>query len=188
MRMVSDVSGVLTFDERIYNWITRQWGKRTLVDAFFVVAARWTPIVMLCVIVIASTVLASTALASQNPGGFVFAPAATSILSAIAVRLVNEPLTRVMKRRRPFEQSLSQPLLHHDEGGSFPSNHAAGAFALAIGFISPSPYFSVLLVLAVLLAVARVYTGLHYVTDVIAGAVNGITVALLVAVLIHHVH
>ncbi|QSO49121.1 phosphatase PAP2 family protein [Alicyclobacillus mengziensis] len=177
-----------SFDSRLYNWTTHRWGKSISLDAIFVALAQWTPIVMLSVIVLAATGFAWNSHISGSP----FVPAVTSVVSAMFARLLNEPITRVSNRPRPFEQSLVPPLLRHDEGGSFPSNHATGAFALAFGFLQHTPYpltwyFFILVILAVLLALARVYTGLHYLTDVLAGSVNGMVVAVLVGALIHRV-
>jgi membrane-associated phospholipid phosphatase len=58
---------------------------------------------------------------------------------------------------------------------SFPSGHATTAFALAavLGFIS-ARWFGVAIVFAVLIAVSRVALGLHYPSDVFAGAVLGL--------------
>jgi len=58
---------------------------------------------------------------------------------------------------------------------SFPSGHATTAFALAavIGFVSPRWYVPGLL-LAAAIAVSRVALGVHYTSDVIAGAILGL--------------
>ena len=57
---------------------------------------------------------------------------------------------------------------------SFPSGHAATAFAaaVAVGMIHPR-LRRPLLALAVLVAVSRVYLGVHYATDVIVGSAIG---------------
>ena len=61
---------------------------------------------------------------------------------------------------------------------SFPSDHAAIAFALAVACWHLKPKLSPWLFgLAGLVALARVYVGVHYLHDVIAGAVLGTAVA-----------
>jgi membrane-associated phospholipid phosphatase len=64
---------------------------------------------------------------------------------------------------------------------SFPSGHATTAFALALvlAFLAPR-WTYVTLVLAVGIAISRVILGMHYPTDVVAGAVVGIMGAYLV--------
>ena len=61
--------------------------------------------------------------------------------------------------------------------GSFPSGHAAGTFAFALfvcGF-KPRAAF-VLIPIACLIALTRVALGVHYPSDVLAGAVLGSTI------------
>ena len=64
---------------------------------------------------------------------------------------------------------------------SFPSGHATTAFALAavVGFVSPR-WFYPGLVFAAAIAVSRVALGVHYTSDVIAGAILGLLGAYLV--------
>jgi membrane-associated phospholipid phosphatase len=67
---------------------------------------------------------------------------------------------------------------------SFPSGHATTAFALAaaIGFISPR-WFYPGLAFAAVVGVSRVSLGVHYTSDVVAGAILGVLGAYLVRIL-----
>jgi undecaprenyl-diphosphatase len=67
---------------------------------------------------------------------------------------------------------------------SFPSGHATTAFALAavIGFVSPRWYYPGLAIAAVI-AVSRVALGVHYTSDVVAGAILGLAGAYFVRIL-----
>jgi undecaprenyl-diphosphatase len=72
-------------------------------------------------------------------------------------------------------------LIHHAADSGFPSDHATAAFALAAGIGLYRPRFGIaLLVLACLVAVGRVFVGVHYPGDVAAGALIGIGVAAVV--------
>lgn len=65
--------------------------------------------------------------------------------------------------------------------GSFPSSHAANAFAVATVLRDFKPRFGpYLFVLAFLIAYSRPYVGVHYPSDSLFGAVLGVVLGLLV--------
>lgn len=67
-----------------------------------------------------------------------------------------------------------------DGWSSFPSDHGAMFFALAAGlfFISRRAAYGLLAYVTLFIAVPRVYTGMHYPTDIAAGAIIGVVFAL----------
>lgn len=64
---------------------------------------------------------------------------------------------------------------------SFPSGHTGASFASAVAFYPhlPKKYAIALIVLAALIAFSRLYVGIHYPTDVLAGLFDGIFLGLL---------
>jgi membrane-associated phospholipid phosphatase len=82
-------------------------------------------------------------------------------------------IARSVSRPRPCDQGV-RSLIPCPEGGSFPSDQAAAAFAAAevIGWFAP-PARKLMLGTAATLAVARVAAGVHYPSDVIAGGIIG---------------
>lgn len=74
----------------------------------------------------------------------------------------------------------SRPFVTHDvillieksaKSTSFPSNHSAGAFAIAFAFLWKRRKFGIVLLgVAVLMAFSRVFVGVHYPADVLTGA------------------
>lgn len=87
----------------------------------------------------------------------------------------------IWSRPRPFLDHPAHLLLARDMAGSFPSNHAAAGFAIAIAVLLYSRRAGIAaLIFAVLLAFSRVYVGEHYPSDVVAGAALGSGVAYVV--------
>jgi undecaprenyl-diphosphatase len=81
-------------------------------------------------------------------------------------------LAQVSGQRRPFQSHRVHQLIPHGPGVSMPSDHATAAFAIAFGvavFLSRR-WGLVLTVAALAIGVARVWVGVHYPGDVLAGA------------------
>ena len=80
--------------------------------------------------------------------------------------------------RPPVDHPELHPLVDLPHSASMPSGHAAGAFAaaVAVGLVHPRLRWP-LLALAALVALSRVWLGVHYASDVIAGAALGSAVA-----------
>jgi membrane-associated phospholipid phosphatase len=98
---------------------------------------------------------------------------------AIAASLANGPAKLLVRRRRPLSRSAAT-LIHMPRSTSFPSGHSASAFAFATGVSAELPMLAPLLLpLAGAVAYSRVHTGVHYPSDVAAGAVIGIGAGLL---------
>lgn len=99
---------------------------------------------------------------------------------ALAAALANGPAKLLVRRRRPFARS--HPTLIRMPGStSFPSGHSASAFAFATGVSEELPLLAPALVpLAGAVAYSRVHTGVHYPSDVVAGAAIGIGSGILV--------
>jgi membrane-associated phospholipid phosphatase len=109
--------------------------------------------------------------------------AAFSGLASVAVTaaIVNIAIKPFARRRRPDRIAQEVPVARHVRmpvSRSFPSGHAAAAFAFAQGVAHVSPTAAIpLRGVAALVAYTRVHTGVHYPGDVIAGALIGVTLA-----------
>lgn len=93
--------------------------------------------------------------------------------------VVNIAIKPLVARIRPYEILKEITILTHQPGDhSFPSGHSAGSFACAWAFFRAykKKWGVPALVLAALIALSRLYVGVHYPTDVIGGIVIGIIV------------
>jgi undecaprenyl-diphosphatase len=110
--------------------------------------------------------------------------ASTSGLVAAAVALlVNQAIAHLWERPRPFTShaALTHVLSARTTDPSFPSDHAAAAFAIAFAVLVFSRRAGWLfLAAATLIALSRVALGMHYPSDVVAGMLVGLASALLV--------
>jgi undecaprenyl-diphosphatase len=103
-------------------------------------------------------------------------------LSVILARgLITEIIRFFYYRPRPFLVLQIQPLINHDITGSFPSGHATAFFALALAIF----YFNRkwgwrCLILALLIGLARIFVGVHWPLDILAGAIIGLGSAFLI--------
>src|SRR5207244_6821181 len=107
---------------------------------------------------------------------------ACALGSAALALLLNQLIGKIWHRERPF---ATHPSAHvwgsrsHDP--SFPSDHASAAFAIAFAvLLFDRAVGSVFLAAAVLIGVGRVFIGAHYPADILAGALVGFAVALIV--------
>lgn len=98
-----------------------------------------------------------------------------ALLSAGIARLFFTNIIRwLYYRPRPFLSHQVNQLLNHDLESSFPSGHAAFFFALAIFIFYYNQRAGIwFLVGAVLISIARVFVGIHYPLDILAGAIVG---------------
>lgn len=177
-----DISGWFWFQcTRLDNQVTKRvsqiWRVSSSLNAGMIITAKYTPIAMLSVLVIAAFGLISLDISPAQR----FWSVASAIVSALVIRVLHEPVSRITARDRPFDTEPFEPLLDHDAGDSFPSNHAGGAFALAIGASHLPSFHVILLCLAIALSVSRIYCGLHHFSDVFTGALGGVTVGLVFA-------
>ncbi len=92
----------------------------------------------------------------------------------IAAAVTNGPAKLLVHRRRPSRRSRPV-LIRMPRSTSFPSGHSAAAFAFATGACEELPVLAPVLVpLAGAVAYSRVHAGVHYPSDIAAGAVIGV--------------
>ncbi len=103
-------------------------------------------------------------------------------LVQISSQIFVHTVKRLINRKRPYLnlediQIINEPL----ENYSFPSGHTTASFSTAYLLSLCIPHFSLLFFsLAVLVAVSRIYLGLHYPSDILMGILTALIFSKLV--------
>lgn len=104
---------------------------------------------------------------------YFFSLAALSVIFSRGI--VVEAIRFFYERPRPFLVFEIQPLINHQPTGSFPSGHAAAFFALALAvFYINKKWGWRFLAAALIIGLARIFTGVHWPLDILAGALIGL--------------
>ena len=101
--------------------------------------------------------------------------------SAAAALAIGAALSHLVDRARPFvaDPGGVHQFTRHAADAGFPSDHATASFAIATAIVLRNRRWGIVaLVLATLLALTRVAIGVHYPSDVLAGAALGSATAL----------
>ena len=101
-------------------------------------------------------------------------PAVSFVLLSVFRKAVNRP--------RPYEKFQLEPVIKKDtKGHSFPSRHVFSATMIAMTFLLMSPWSwlgVIFLFVSIALAVVRVVSGVHFISDVIAGIIVAVAAAV----------
>lgn len=104
----------------------------------------------------------------------IFVPAISFVLLSVFRAWINRP--------RPYEKFEMPPVIKKDtKGNSFPSRHVFSATMIAMTFLLMSPWSwlgILFLLVSIALAVVRVISGVHFISDVIAGIVVAVLAAI----------
>ena len=93
----------------------------------------------------------------------------------LGLLVTNVTIKPLVERARPWTVLPIVPLVTEKDPNSFPSGHTCAAFAAGMSWLWALPgrwrWFA--LVLAVCMGLSRLYVGVHYPSDVLAGAAVG---------------
>jgi membrane-associated phospholipid phosphatase len=99
-------------------------------------------------------------------------------LGPVAI-VLNYGIKLLVRRPRPVLEGLP-PLGGAPSSLSFPSAHALSSFAVATAMVRVDPATAGALLIALALSLGRPYLGMHYPSDVLAGALLGVALGLIV--------
>lgn len=104
-----------------------------------------------------------------------FVPAVSFVLLSLIRKKIN--------RERPYEKFQIPPIIKKEtKGNSFPSRHVFSASIISMTFLLVSPWQwlgVIFLAVSFMLAVVRVISGVHYISDVVVGMFAGILAGML---------
>ncbi|HVO77643.1 MAG TPA: phosphatase PAP2 family protein [Methanomassiliicoccales archaeon] len=105
------------------------------------------------------------------------------VLVAVLMEIAYEYVAKdLVNRPRPYEALANVKYVAAQFGHSFPSGHAAGAFVIAAVVGMKERWTLLPLVfISVLVALSRVYIGVHYPFDIVGGAIAGSIIGFYVA-------
>ena len=171
-------------DEVIFLWINGLVGSFPLLDRVveWVVSDYLVPASLALTLLGLWFVGVERSVREKNQIGVLVALIAMALSSGLVLLINNGALFyHGYFRPRPFVDLDVSLLFYEPTDSSFPANTAAAAFAIAAAvWCINKRAGAALLLLAVVYGLARVYAGVHYPSDIIAGAMIGIVVALLV--------
>lgn len=115
----------------------------------------------------------------------------TALLALLLGALVtNLLLKNLVARPRPYDMIAGlTPLVKKLKDYSFPSGHTCASFAAAVVYwkMLPKVWGRAGVLLAFLIAFSRLYVGVHYPTDVLAGGIIGGLMGLLAVYIIKYI-
>ncbi|MBO5454413.1 MAG: phosphatase PAP2 family protein [Clostridia bacterium] len=107
----------------------------------------------------------------------------------IGIIIGNGILKPLIARTRPFYVLGIEPVVKAPQDFSFPSGHTQAAFAFATSvFVSHKKQGIFCLVLATIVGFSRLYLLVHYPTDIVFGAILGISWGMLAESIINKFH
>jgi undecaprenyl-diphosphatase len=166
-------------EERLFRDINAMAGKVQLIDlAMIGISSPFTWMVVGALVLISSIVFKHRQLLAV----FFAALVSLGLADLVSFRVVKQ----LVARERPCRMMEDVHLVLNQCGGSygFTSNHAANAFAVwaivALGFGARSYTSALVISLASLVAISRVYLGVHFVGDIVGGAILGMMIGMLV--------
>jgi undecaprenyl-diphosphatase len=171
-----------TFDTRIFLWLN-SWHSPFWDRVMWHISGRieWFPFYLL--------LIAYLIYHYRRQSIFIIIGALLAVILAdqLAVHVFKDVIGRLRPSYNPNIQNIVH-IVNDYRGGlyGFVSNHAANTFSLAtfLSLVTRNRYLSAILVAwATLVSYSRIYLGVHYPGDIIAGALLGVFIGWLIFVL-----
>jgi len=160
-----------SFDIQGYHMFNQFAGHHPLIDKLFGFLAQYSLELYFVLFIIAWLTLPKSEIRQRHA-------LVIMGLAGVLGLIINVIVSHIYFRPRPFmvlEKGTFTQLIPHSPDASFPSDHTTGSFGFAAASWGKAPKWitTSFTVLAVLNAMARLYVGVHWPTDVIAGIAIG---------------
>jgi undecaprenyl-diphosphatase len=164
---------LLNWDYRLFEFFNSWAGRSRIFDALVIFFGQYF-VYVLVVVLILWWFVNSNKLKSRQA-------LIMALFSFIIARFgVTELIRAILPRQRPFLSHHVIQLISKGAEPSFPSGHATALFAIAMAIYFYNKKLGYwLFAVAAVVSVARVIAGVHYPSDILAGAAVGIITAWL---------
>jgi undecaprenyl-diphosphatase len=165
----------MKLDYKLFEMMNQFAGKNAILDQFVLLFSKYGPILFGIVFVWLWFSKSGNKMENRK-----------LVLFALTIAVLTLGIDKIIEmsyfRPRPFVSHTVTLLVEKSTmDPSFPSNHAAGSFALAFAlFWKHRKAGSVLLIMAVFMALSRLYIGVHYPLDVLVGAFIALAVTWII--------
>ena len=158
---------LMNFDNQITTAINSVAGHSAALDFAAIFSAKY--VIFLVVLSIAATWFVRT----DRPA-WRFRAISCGLAVAVGL-LLNQGILLFVSRVRPYDLGLTHLIVEKSADPSFPSDHATVVFAIAFMLILLRDRFAFpYLVLGAFVALARVFVGVHFFSDIVAGAMTAL--------------
>lgn len=148
----------------IFQFVNQMAGQYGWLDALMVFFAKdlvWVMLAILAVLWVSGR--------SVNQKGVFYA----CLSAALAILVAGWIISPIVDHPRPFVEHTVHQLVPHDADPSFPSDHTTFTFSIAftVWMLLKRRMGIVMLILACLTGIGRVYVGVHYPADIAGGII-----------------
>jgi len=156
----------MNFDIYIFELINQYAGKSEYVDYLAIFFAKYLPYILAFVLLI---------FLAKNFNKYL-----PLILRAVGAGILarfifTEAIRLFWEKSRPFIENNVNQILEHSFSASFPSGHASFFFALStVIYAYNKKAGTSFFVASFLISISRVFSGIHWPADILAGAIIGI--------------
>ena len=171
--------GVIIITEKRFMQIRHWFSKHKITFGFIKLCYNVLPItVAISYILLLVTAFAYNDIFSEKFLKVLLVPAGVFVFVTLLRSFLNFP--------RPYETLRITPLIKKNtKGHSFPSRHTASVFIIAMTFLYIDTLLGVLfLIFSLLISLSRFLCGVHFIKDIVAGALISITSGIIFLFLI----